>query len=348
VVITCITCAAVAVWFVAARKWSTVTANSGLDDRADQMGQELVCDGLELGDVWETDRHLAIIRIHNGGKAQRELLDIRASCACAGLEPRRVTIPAGETREIRVQLNLRPRSDENRAVSSRSFSLPIWAREQATDGPSVERYWVVRAKVSSAFRRVPSAEFGRRSEVIQSVGGLIVPIVSAQELERINVVPSPSFMAEIRRTSSDGDWDLKVKPKPGLTRGLYAEEILLEPELRGGQLLPAVAVPASLSVVSDFEVVPEIIQSGSCEAGTVTSNRVELRSLTGRSFTVEQITSLGSGIRVLPIPEREHVKLVEHRIGQGRSDGKVVFTLKTSTGEVQEVVLPLTGHGIAK
>lgn len=308
----------------------------------------LVCDGLELGDIWERESLSAVLQVRNAGKVECELVDLRASCACVSVEPKRLSIPPGAEREIRLELDVTPKGHEDRTRDERSISLPIWGNELSADGSSRERYWVVQGRVKRVFRGSPAAAFDRRSERSQPLPPVVVPLVTSLDLESIRVVESAHFSASVQPMMEHGKWNLSVVPSKELKTGVYEDRIVLEPKLRGGPNVPSFTIPVALRLVDDIEAIPEVIQTGNRLAGTVSITRVELRSLTGSPFVLLEAHALGAGLTILPVEGQERFLDVEHRVQTGASDGSVCFTVKQDTGVTRDVILKVTGYGFMK
>src|SRR5262245_40520295 len=61
---------------------------------------------LNFGEVWEDGAFGWVLPVENRGPSEVAIERFATSCDCTSIDPPSLTIPAGETRAVRLQLNL--------------------------------------------------------------------------------------------------------------------------------------------------------------------------------------------------------------------------------------------------
>ena len=77
--------------------WDSEPANAGL---------AVAPDRLDFGEVWEDSRFAWTLPLENRRNEDLSIEDISASCTCVSVEPRAFVIPARQTRQVKLALDL--------------------------------------------------------------------------------------------------------------------------------------------------------------------------------------------------------------------------------------------------
>jgi len=105
---------------------------------------------LNFGEVWEDAQFSMILPITNHRAQDIEIKRFHKTCNCSQIEPPSLTIPAGQTREVRLILDLAPRKAEEFGLAVRDFEVGIWPDAPGeTEGK--DKWWTIRGRVRSAF-----------------------------------------------------------------------------------------------------------------------------------------------------------------------------------------------------
>src|SRR5262249_37435627 len=150
----------------------------------------------------------------------------------------RLTLPAGETREVLLVLDLTEGAKAN-SHPTRDFEVHFSPRR---GGQAGETEWTVRGKVKAAVRIAqPVVDFGSRSRLAQPLPVQEVGITGLAELAGLSVACSrPELQVEVRRGESDpAHFRLVVTPRAMLPEGAYEGEVSVTPRLASGTALPA-------------------------------------------------------------------------------------------------------------
>jgi hypothetical protein len=97
---------------------------------------------LKAGEVWEEKQYIHRLPIHNTTNTDIEILSFIKSCSCTEVEPRSLTIPAGQTATVNLIIDLTHRTMAELDLAARPFAIEVkpylksvWPR---TPGWSVE------------------------------------------------------------------------------------------------------------------------------------------------------------------------------------------------------------------
>ncbi|MBY0231201.1 MAG: DUF1573 domain-containing protein [Gemmataceae bacterium] len=94
---------------------------------------------LDFGEVLENERFAWTLPIENRGDAEARITKFQENCVCAKFDPPSLVIPPGETREVRLTLDL-TRKPEDRGEAARPFAVlvePIVAEGGGAAGAGV-------------------------------------------------------------------------------------------------------------------------------------------------------------------------------------------------------------------
>lgn len=273
---------------VVAARWKAVSRTAPTPARAVPVVAEPKA--LDIGEVWETDRFAWAVPLTNSGPQAVTLTDLRGSCDCGTVEPSTLTLPPSGTQTVRLVLDLRSQSCQVTAAPIREFSTSLRATAKAGDEAAVPMSWLIHGKVKRPLQ-VSAVVFGKCSDLARPLPPLTVPIESQMVLENLRVESgTPDFRAVVRPVFGNSTrYELVVTPLPSLGRGTYSGSLTLTPVAVGGATLPIVRVPVSAEVVPDIEATPERVLVGARDTRTEVTEVVCLRSLSGRSFVVEQV-----------------------------------------------------------
>jgi hypothetical protein len=200
---------------------------------------------LNFGEVWE-DRHFVwTLPVENRSHEDIQVLEFTSSCKCLGIEPPVLVVPAGQTAEIRLTLDLTdsPHPDTNGGspegsgfshrqgtnATVRDFRLAIAYRAAGMPNP---RPWILQGRVRSALALVPPLLY------------LGDDLVKGQPFEpQTVVVTAHTPLAELTAKCDPALASVHVTPLEG-DRNRYAIELALNRTIRAGSFNFNVSVQA--------------------------------------------------------------------------------------------------------
>ena len=317
-----------------------------VDANAPPAGLAIARKHLDFGETWENPRFEWTLPIENRREQDVRIRDFTFSCTCLSTEPRSLVIPAGETRDVKLTLDLVDREVKGRPQEGRDFKVTIWPR---LDGESSRSgSWTIAGRVRTAiYFDKPVLDLGRHSELAQPLPLQKVKVMSLIPLKGI-MSKTDSQVLEVSTSAVPADpcrFELVVSPKK-LPVGQVGLEVVIVPQLSDGQELPGIPLKISGWLVSDFQASPPAVVLGSRQIGELAEERVSLYSLTGRSFDITDVSVNGEGLAAGLLLTQEPTYLLKQEIlKQGHQRTRVLFRLKTANGNA-DVEVPVSYLGL--
>jgi hypothetical protein len=314
-------------------------------------GLEPASDHLDFGEVWEDTQFSMVLPITNHRGQDIEIKQFIKSCNCSRVEPPSLTIPARQTREIRLILDLTAKKPEEFAADSRDFEVNI-----SPEIPDERRstWWTIRGRVRSVLQsNLPRIDFWKVSELSQSSHVKKATLKARNRIQNLAVTcscPNVEVQVEKPSTTNANQFDVLVALKKPKKRGAIRCSIMIVPELSDGSQLPPRQLEVLGDIVSDIEASPSNIFFAGCPVGTSKSQTVSLRSLTDQPFEVKGTRCEGDGLSV------EHqgraskgglaLGVVQKIEWRGEQNGKVFFRIARPGGSEEEVVVHVSYSGL--
>lgn len=335
----------------AGRYHRAARANADRPSESESSGLYVPPGKLNFGEVWEQPGFEYVVPVENRGEAAVTLSELSGSCDCIAIEPRTLVIPPRETREIKLKLDLRPKDIRDPSVKlERPFAVGVWG--QATNaGVTTRRVeWYVEGKVRRAFDTSRRIEFGRVSELASLPDAIRTQFRSAVPVREARV-RSSSDVFTVRIAPSPSDpcvHELIVSPRNRPSVGSHDAVLSIEPVAADGRELPPVEVVATLVVVPDLETLPDRVDLGVLDLGTERSERLVIRSVAGKPFTVEKVATEGSGLSMTPDRSSDEcayfVRIVADQLGP--INRILSFTIRSDGVDPATVRVSVRAHGI--
>jgi hypothetical protein len=308
-------------------------------------------DRLDFGEVWEDSHFRWTLPIENHNAHDVEIQDLVASCTCMALEPRALTIPAGETREVHLTLDLTARRSQLPESEWRDFEVTIAPRLVGDPEKTIKTAWNLRGKVHTPiYFEQPFLDLGRQSEASQPLPpqtAIVRTFVPLQDL--IAERKSAGHVAVNRLSDDPGCFKLTFSPS-NLPIGQVKFQVSVVPRLSEGRLLPAKSLPVIGWIVNDFQASPPDVLFGARRLGESAKDTISLYSLTNQHFDVAAIHVDGDGLIVAKGPEGSAEGpffAISQRISKrGQQSSRIVFALRSSEKKHVDVVVGVSYHGI--
>jgi hypothetical protein len=311
---------------------------------------------LDVGEVWE-DSHLSrVLRIENRSGKDVSIERFYHSCDCTEIEPGSLVVPAGESREIRLTIDLMRQRIGGAANGEgvQEFATTIAAVVPGSGNEKASEEWLVRGRVKMAVQfEQPVVDFGTHSEREQPLPAKRTPVKTFTDLEALSVHGNPAgFPVRVTRRRDDPSrFDLEIVPKADLPVGEHRFDLLVEPIREGGKPLPAKKLPVKAWLAPDLQASPPEIVLGAVPIGESREATFTIGSLTGQAFAVEGWSCRSDRVAVQAeaaptgIPTYRVKWLRVSAVGEQRADIQFRTTVGGKAGRA--VTVPVTCWGIA-
>ncbi|MCI0459025.1 MAG: DUF1573 domain-containing protein [Gemmataceae bacterium] len=309
----------------------------------------IAAERLHFGEVWENEQFKWVLRIENGGPTDVQITDFGSSCACSKIEPRALDIPAGQSREVTLTLNLAAATTENDKGAVQEFQVSIAPNVKP---PMGRIYWVLRGKVRVPFRFAKAQlDLGRHSELAQPLTPQTVAITGQVPLTHLSAqANSKHFRGQVQRSDNPPNhFELTLAQTSALPRGFHTFEVNVVPELQGGKPLPTKTIPVRVWIEPDIQASPPVIALGARCLGETVEETLTISSLTRQAFEVITVKVDGGGLAAEPLKggTEVHAYHVRQRVtGLQAQNGWVIFRVRNEAGQEEDVRVDVTYHGL--
>jgi hypothetical protein len=257
---------------------------------------------LDMGEVWEEKGIAWRLPIRNQTDATVEIHDLLASCGCTSIEPRKLSIPAGETATINLQLDLTHRTYSDAGLAERPFAVmlrPVVGASQPR-GPA----WKLHGTIKSRVTVDPLAvDFGERpihgqTPVTQKIA--VAVHVPCRGLDVV-VVPNVATAAVHRRSDDEAKFDIVLAANPDLPPGRFQADVRLITVSPDGEKALGVTVPLSGIMQPEVRLLPARLLLEAKPIGEVAEAVVTLQASPDVKVAVDHIEVDSPDLRVEPV-----------------------------------------------
>lgn len=285
--------AAAAGWTVA----HTVRMTSGGGNTERGPTLTVLDDSLDFGEVLEDEKFGWTIQITNPGTEDLHVRDFSSSCTCTSITPESLVIPAGESRAVRLTLDLTHNTSNATPEETRDFTVYL---APVLDGEPPRRLdnWTLRGKVRPVLRlERASVDFGHTGEFEQPLTVQRVTTHASLPLERIEAsCNSVDFTARMQRSGDDpARFVLSVQPSKELPVGPFSGRVTLHCFTKAAGPICVKSLPFSGTILSDLQASPPALGFGVRRVGETLEETVTLTSRTRRRFRVQAVEVQGDG-----------------------------------------------------
>ena len=303
---------------------------------------------LSLGDLWETDEHKSTVAIRNTSDQDIEILSFRTSCGCTKVNPPALMIPAGGEGRISLSLNLVGHGLPDDQPEDFLVSLsPVFRQESLQDTT-----WQISARIRSVLA-VDSKEldWGRISTRQQTRTEHTVGVRSSIPLGQLKVqCTSPNITVRSKRTSSDRDYEIEMRPLQCLQVGLHTFPVTLEGISPQGKILGVRSFSAQVCILEDIQASPSMVLFGAQPIGTSVSQTITFCPLSTARYTLAGKTATSGITTVEALSPSDGTQLcfkVNHQIKVlGPINDEIVFEFLDDRGEHTSVRVPVSSYGL--
>jgi hypothetical protein len=255
---------------------------------------------LDIGEVWEEKAFQQDLPVRNRTGESVQILAFVTSCGCVSIKPNSLVVPAGETRTVRVTLDLTIRPPWALGLAQRPFETEIYPQVKSTR--SAQRVWKLRGTVKCRVALdAPTVDFGE-----EAVHGLPpawrkVRATAHVPVERLEAKVDAKLMtAQVKRLGegAKNQFEIKVAPQPSLPPGPFDSEV----EIRAITPDGASVSGATLKVMGRMQPLvrplPARILMGSRKVGETAEAVLVLQAPEDLALKVEQIAAESPDIHV--------------------------------------------------
>lgn len=235
---------------------------------------------LDFGEVHAQKNFIQWVPVRNPTDRDVRILEIKSSCECTGVEPQQLLIPAGETRNVKVTLDLRHsarKTDENPA----EFTATLSPTFDAPDSGGAA--WKIQGEVWNVLRLKPDV---LRMEFVH--GGPLpvgrVAIHTTEPLLRVDASCDKESGVVTITPRETGEFVLEYYPNGEMPLGKSRVEVDLTPITHTGRSLPTTSAIVVASVFRNIHARPEALSFGLLDVGESHREFIEIRTHTEIPF----------------------------------------------------------------
>ena len=297
---------------------------------------------LDLGEVWPRRDFHHEISITCTHRDPVHIESFTTSCNCTQIEPSSMTIDPGETKSLRLKLDLSAFVQVEPTIWTRPISistLPVVA-----DGSPPSGTWQLTGRL-----RFPLAISNPRVTLpeIDEAGSIAFPVTriettKAADIASVTVRCDESF-GKLQSEETGRVVIATVTPRSDLPGGLVQFPVEFIATTDAGEVLPAVEVLVEGYIRPDLYATPSQIVNGVMEVGQVISQTVKILSRSNRPFTVVDV-ECPSETHAVPQGEAQQGGQfhIEHVCQQQTDERIVVFRCRyVSDGSEREIPLKI-------
>jgi hypothetical protein len=257
---------------------------------------------LDMGEVWEAKGIAWRLPIHNQTAATVEIHDLLASCGCTSIEPRKLSISAGETATINLQLDLTHRTYSDAGLAERPFAVmlrPVIGAGQPR-GPA----WKLHGTIKSRVTVDPLAvDFGERP--VHGQTPVTQKIVAAVHLPcrdlEVMVEPKVATATIHRRSDDETTFDIVLAANPNLPPGEFKGEAQIKVVTPTGERWPGFTMLIGGKMQPEVRLLPSRLLLEAKPIGEMAEAVVTLQASPDAKVAVDHIEIDSPDLRVEPV-----------------------------------------------
>jgi hypothetical protein len=242
---------------------------------------------LDFGETFVQEDFKWRLPIRNKSRRTLEIEGWRESCHCTEIEPRTLTIPPGEVREVTLTLNLLSKKNESEGRSEWDFAVMITPQIATLSFPA--DVWKVHGRVRATLACSPGhVDFGESLVFGKPFAAESVEVTSHQEIDHLEADWDRSFATvEVQPTTNDGrHFRVDVTPARNLALGDHTFMVTLLGKDSHGTTMEKAHCYVRANVVDDFVIAPSPVSFGFGEVGQLLEQTVSLTSRTQQPFSL--------------------------------------------------------------
>jgi hypothetical protein len=267
-----------------------------------------------------------------------EIAGIDTSCNCADVQPREFTLGPGETRALRLDINLHRPVSEGPDQTAHEIRIRATVRGHEEDLHS----WVVRG-VSRRLLDITPRVFNFNDELREGRPPMTFTIRARPRIPISDLTATGPAGWSLGIRHDGKDYHLDIRPPDATPAGELNESVKLTPYSLEGQELPAIDIPIRGEVVGDVEAVPKVCRMGARALGAVFQGSLTIRSRDGVHRHIVE-SSAGPEITIDSVKSAEvHYSCAPRNRGDGQT--YVDLTVDSPNGQTRRVRATIVYYG---
>lgn len=311
-------------------------------------GLEIASTQLSLGEIWEESAFCHKLVLENRSSDDLKILDFATSCACMAIKPRSLTIPAGESREVQIILDLSARTSAESTLPARDFEAHLVPRVQShfPQQPG----WTIKARVRRALTlTAPHIDCGlivrgQSPTPCETVATARIPLKSV----RPDCDRSLAHVSVSRSDKARDTFDISITPSSIRPAGPFRFDVRLYPETVDSAPLPPTTLRVTGLAIDDIQALPSPVSLGAQPLGVLAEETVLLRSITGRPIQIHGINNAPPDLTIQLLPRQSNTapcfRLVQRITALGDQSSEISILVGTPN-EPQPVLLLVRYYG---
>jgi len=307
---------------------------------------------LNFGDVGVRNDFQWTIPVHNTSSEEIAVTAFQSSCACTSAEPEALVIPAGQTREVLLTLDLTTRSSEKAALPIRTFEVSLVPR---TTPPVQRSPWIISGRILQPYYLTPTHLVFAGSERV--VRGMPAPnkylrVKSHQKLRQLSAECDEAIGSVRCVPGDEGSLEFRIDFTPNNTMpyGLFEGKIILTGIAMDGARFPGLSVPVAGRVVTDVECIPSTVEFGIQEVGTTVIETILLQSQSEALFEIVSDDAASDVIAIRRVSKeanaiRHEVEIRVQVNHAGHHQSVLNVRVRMPGGEIEQIPIPFNFYG---
>jgi hypothetical protein len=312
-----------------------------VEDAREQVIEGLRIDPahLDFGQAWEEKNFVWKLPIQNKTSQDIKIQDFALSCGCLDIEPKSLTIPANEVREIGLSVDLtKQRWLPNLGDSERSFAVEITPIQNARAWPRIgwKLHGTVRSRITLDKLAMNFGDEPVKEESPVKLKALAIVHIAAKAV-------APEFDSKIvkvalkPREDHPNHFDVEVSPQPTLPVGEFETQVRLDIIAPSGERFPGTVLPVTGNMQPEIRVLPTRLLLGSVPVGKTAVGEVALQAPTNEELIVEDIAIDSRTVSIEPVTvdglRKGRTFQIKQRVTkEGDQSSLVTFRIRRGTG----------------
>lgn len=289
---------------------------------------------LDLGEVWEEKGIAWRLPIHNVNPSRIEIQDLLQTCGCTEIQPRRVSIAAGETASIDLTLDLTHRTYSEWEQARRPFEVMISPVLNPKSRPRLG--WKLHGTIVSRVTLDKLAiDFGERpihggTPITQTV--LATVHVPCERLETV-VKPEVAAVTVIPQKDDKTKFEINLTVNPDLLPGKFQADVQIFTLSPNGDKALGVTLPISGIMQPEVRLLPAQLLLEAKPVGEVAEAVITLQASMDARITVDHIEIDSPDLHVEPmtvegIPAGRAFRVRQKLTKEGEQVSEVRFVIR--------------------
>jgi hypothetical protein len=313
---------------------------------------EIAPEFLDFGEAWEQDAFPWTVSMHNPTRRDIRISRFATSCDCTSIDPQSVTVPAGQSIDVRLTFDLSSPKSSDAQESPRPFSVRLVPT--VADPLPPLKGWTIEGQVRRAyFVEPPRIAFGDSLIAGQPYEPQFAIVMTEIPLATLTAeTDAPELArASLQPLSADSSThELRVEPVDSVPVGFHRFHVLLNGVTARGEEIPTATLDILMRVVSDIQPVPGHAAFGSLGLRDSAEETVALSSRTDAGFeVVEVIDSPEDGVHVDPLDAGDNLvsfRIRQHAVALKHQSHDVRFRIRYhEDGALIETTVPVSYYG---